>query len=210
MMEMFFAPKHEDPKGLHGQRSRQIIHSAITKKNRASRNKRKWNSHQQPLKRNSNRCDVTILSAQRTTSKVSIVTEMLFAPKHEDPKGLHGQWSRQIIQSVIKETELAGRKGKEIVTNKNHRNATDVTIVSAQRTTSKVPIMMEMFFAPKHEDPKGLDGQRSREIIHSAIKNRTSRNKRKWNSCQKKLKRNSNRCDVPILSAQRTTSKVSM
>ena len=95
--------------------------------------------------------------------------EMFFAPKHEDPTGIHGQWSRQIIQSVIKETELAGRKGKEIVTN-NHRNATVVTIVSAQRTTSKVPIMMEMFFAPKHEDPKGLHGQWSRQIIHSAIK----------------------------------------
>ena len=101
---------------------------------------------------------------------------MLFAPKHEDPKELHGQWSRQIIHSVSKETEVAGRKGKEIPTN-NHRNATDVTVVSAQRTTSKVSIKMEMFFAPKHEDPKGLHGQRSKQIIHSAIKKQLAETK---------------------------------
>ena len=94
------------------------LYTALSKKT-TSRNKRKWNSQQQPLKRNSNRCDVTILSAQRTTTKVSIVTEMLFDPKYEDPKGVHGQWSRQITHSVSKETELAETKGNGIPTN-NH------------------------------------------------------------------------------------------
>ena len=47
------------------------------------------------------------------------VTEMLFAPKHEDPKGLHDQWSRQIIYSAIKKTELAETKGNGIPSN-NH------------------------------------------------------------------------------------------
>ena len=45
------------------------------------------------------------------------VTEMLFAPKHEDPKGFQGQWKPQTIHNVINKTKLAGTKGNEILTN---------------------------------------------------------------------------------------------
>ena len=95
--EMFFAPKHEDPKDLYGQLTRHIIHSVIEETELAGR---KRISHQQPSKRN--RCHHhfgTKDNVQRFHCDGDV-----FAPKHEDHKGLHGQWSRQTIQSDIEET----------------------------------------------------------------------------------------------------------
>ena len=56
---------------------------------------------------------------------------------------------------ALSKKQLGGTKGKGILTN-NLGNATDVTILSAQRTTSKVSIVMEMFFAPNMKIPKAF------------------------------------------------------
>ena len=55
---------------------------------------------------------VTILSAQRTTSKVSIVMEMFFAPNMKIPKAFMVSGADRLYTALSKK-QLGGTKGRE-------------------------------------------------------------------------------------------------